>query len=76
MILDTENFVVDSVTECLTENCKDCTGSYINKILGIRIICNHTCHKIEIKKLASCFEPKRQIDVTEAIISGDHELWL
>lgn len=71
MILDTENFVVDTVTECLTKNCKDCTGSYINKILGIRIICNHICHKIEIENLASCFEPKRQIDATKAIISGD-----
>jgi len=44
MILDTENFIVDSVTECLTKNCKDCTGSYINKILGIRVVCSHICH--------------------------------
>jgi len=69
MILDIENFIVDSVTECLTKNCKDCTGSYINNILGIRIICNHICHKIEIKNPASCFELKRQTDTTEAIIT-------
>jgi hypothetical protein len=32
------------VTRCLTEDCKDCTGSYTNEILGHRFICKCSCH--------------------------------
>ena len=31
------------VTECLTYTCRECTGSYINKILNHRLICRCSC---------------------------------
>lgn len=49
MILDTDKFIVDIVTDCLTKNCKECTGSYVNKILKHRLICKHYCHRDEGK---------------------------
>ena len=41
-----DDFSSDVVTICLTDNCKDCTGSYSNRILRHRIICKCHCrHK-------------------------------
>lgn len=34
------------VTKCLTDDCEDCTGSYINKIFDHRLTCKCSCgHK-------------------------------
>lgn len=40
-----DDFSVDVVTICLTDNCDDCTGSYSNHILRHRLICKCRCHK-------------------------------
>jgi hypothetical protein len=37
--------LADIVTFCLTADCKDCTGSYTNKILGHKWICECLCHR-------------------------------
>jgi hypothetical protein len=43
---DDDKFVtIDSVQECLTEKCSDCTGFYINKTFNRRLQCKHGCHE-------------------------------
>ena len=32
------------ITECATNRCEDCTGTYSNWILGHRFVCNCKCH--------------------------------
>ena len=38
-------YSADIVTHCLTDDCSECTGSYINELLGHRLVCECTCHK-------------------------------
>jgi hypothetical protein len=33
-----------TITECLVDKCEGCTGSYINRMSGHRIICKCECH--------------------------------
>jgi hypothetical protein len=42
-----DDYSSDVVTICLTDNCKDCTGSYSNQILRHRLICKCRCHRKE-----------------------------
>jgi hypothetical protein len=42
----------DTILECLTDQCKDCSGSYINRLLGYKLICACRCHKS--KKYVNC----------------------
>jgi hypothetical protein len=42
-----KEFRTDVITCCLTGKCADCTGSYANKIVGHRLLCNCSCHKME-----------------------------
>jgi hypothetical protein len=42
-----DKFRTDVITCCLTGKCADCTGSYVNKILSHRLLCNCGCHKKE-----------------------------
>jgi hypothetical protein len=35
----------DTVTQCLTDDCRECTGSYICNIAKHQLLCNCTCHK-------------------------------
>ena len=51
----------DIVTLCLTDDCKDCTGSYSNEILGHRWICECLCHRKGVSRV-----PKRRYDDTRA----------
>ncbi len=37
-----------SVTTCLTENCVECSGCYINKSTGFKLKCECSCHKEKI----------------------------
>jgi hypothetical protein len=37
----------DYVTKCLTDECNQCTGSYINAIIQHRLICKCKCHVTE-----------------------------
>ena len=32
------------ITECLTEKCTDCSGSYVNKLIGYELQCKCECH--------------------------------
>ena len=34
----------DSITECLTQKCADCHGSYINKFTDYKLECECKCH--------------------------------
>lgn len=36
---------IDTVAECLTEKCSDCTGFYINRLFRQHLQCMHECHK-------------------------------
>ena len=40
-----DSMLADVVTHCLTSDCKDCTGSYINEILGHKWVCGCFCHR-------------------------------
>jgi hypothetical protein len=42
-------FLTDTIKQCLTEDCKDCTGSYSNDLLHHRLICLCHCHREEQK---------------------------
>lgn len=35
----------ETVSKCLTEDCKDCTGSYTSELLHHRLLCLCFCHK-------------------------------
>jgi hypothetical protein len=35
---------VDRITECLTQSCLDCSGSYINKLTCYKLECMCQCH--------------------------------
>jgi hypothetical protein len=39
-----EQIKADLVTECLTQRCQDCYGSYINKLTGYKLNCICQCH--------------------------------
>lgn len=43
---------IDTVAECLTEKCCDCTGFYVNKLFSHRLQCIHGCHRTKEKVLA------------------------
>ena len=43
----------DIILECLTDQCKDCSGSYINRLFGYKLICTCKCHKS--KKYVNCY---------------------
>ena len=49
---------IDTVNKCLTDNCRDCTGSYRNNLLGHRIICHCECHNKELRALESVEGPE------------------
>ena len=54
----TNNFVpIDSIAECLTERCSDCTGFYVNRLFNHRLQCLHVCHKIKDKALEKVDRP-------------------
>jgi hypothetical protein len=40
-----QHLLADVVTQCLTTDCIDCTGSYSNEILNHRWICFCPCHQ-------------------------------
>jgi hypothetical protein len=42
-IQETE-FTEDIVTECLTANCSECEGEYVNIILHHKFVCRCECH--------------------------------
>ena len=39
-----EEVWIHTILECLTGDCKNCSGSYINKLFGHKLICACTCH--------------------------------
>jgi len=45
-----KNFKTDQslpkVPKCITDECNECTGSYVNFQFGFRLICTCKCHKI------------------------------
>ena len=42
-----EEIRIDTILECLTDQCKDCSGSYINKLFGHKLICACKCHEFK-----------------------------
>jgi hypothetical protein len=59
-------FLTDTVNRCLTDDCKDCTGSYNNDIVHHRFICLCLCHR-KCKKNA----PLNQEEATEIYDNPD-----
>jgi hypothetical protein len=39
--------VIDTVEECLTDRCSDCTGFYVNKLFQHHLKCIHGCHRLK-----------------------------
>jgi len=48
---------IDTVAECLTERCSDCTGFYVNRLFQHHLQCMHECHKIKDKALEKVDRP-------------------
>jgi hypothetical protein len=40
-----ELFKTEVISKCLTDNCSDCTGGYVNRILRSRLVCRCVCHE-------------------------------
>lgn len=36
---------IDSITVCLTQDCADCSGSYISRLTSYRLKCECKCHE-------------------------------
>jgi hypothetical protein len=49
---------IDTVIECLTQKCSDCTGFYINRVFNHRLRCMHRCHRIKDKVLEGVSQPE------------------
>jgi predicted CopG family antitoxin len=39
-----QQFRTDSIEQCLTHQCIDCSGSYINRFTGYKLKCKCSCH--------------------------------
>ncbi|MGA9845178.1 MAG: hypothetical protein WBQ25_22980 [Nitrososphaeraceae archaeon] len=52
---------IDTVAECLTERCSDCTGFYVNRLFNHRLQCMHGCHKIKEEMLEQVDQPASNI---------------
>ena len=52
-------FLIDTVNQCLTDDCKDCTGSYSNELLHHALICLCQCHREE-QKVAGLVDASRE----------------
>jgi hypothetical protein len=63
-------FLTDTVNRCLTDDCKDCTGSYSNDMLRHRLVCLCLCHR-KCKKNASLNQEEAKMN-KEAIIHDVH----
>ena len=54
----TSSLKIETVNRCLTDDCRDCTGSYRNDLLEHRIICHCECHNMELRALESVDGPE------------------
>lgn len=62
--------VIDTVAECLTEKCSDCTGFYVNRLFNHRLQCMHECHRTKEKVLARVGGPDSNTTL-RALSSGE-----
>lgn len=59
---DDDKFVpIDSVQECLTEKCSDCTGFYINRTFNRRLQCKHGCHRVNERPFKHIWSTESEI---------------
>jgi len=71
VIQEFKSFPSDIVTHCLTDECSECTGSYINELLGYRLLCECACHK---NKSEISIEPvyfRNRISIAKPIVGGN-----
>ena len=62
----------DTVAECLTEKCSDCTGFYINRLFQHHLQCMHGCHKIKAMMLEQVGHPGSNINLgTPSSVKGE-----
>jgi hypothetical protein len=47
-----------SVDKCLTRQCKDCSGSYINRLTGYKLQCECKCHNKKILEQRQVVRPE------------------
>jgi hypothetical protein len=67
-----KSFPSDIVTHCLTDDCSECTGSYINELLGYRLLCECACHKNKSEEIT--IEPvyfRNRISMAKLIVGGN-----
>ena len=50
-LLQNKSFQIDTVTQCLTDDCKLCSGLYVNNTLRHRLVCKCRCHVTKKKNL-------------------------
>jgi hypothetical protein len=55
----TQQTKVEWITECLTNSCIDCPGSYINKLIGYKLECKCECHNKKILERQQVVGPER-----------------
>jgi hypothetical protein len=63
---------IDTVVECLTEKCSDCTGFYINRLFQHHLQCMHGCHKLKAMMLGQVGHPESNISLhTSSSVKGE-----
>jgi hypothetical protein len=45
------------ITKCLTQRCIDCSGSYVNKLIGYKLQCKCKCHNKKTLEQQQVVEP-------------------
>jgi hypothetical protein len=64
--------VIDTVAECLTEKCSDCTGFYINRLFQHHLQCMHGCHKLKAMMLGQVGHQESNINLhTPSSVKGE-----
>lgn len=53
VFLGNKDFHIDTITQCLTDDCDECTGSYSNSLLRHRLYCRCPCHILKKSHLVN-----------------------
>jgi hypothetical protein len=70
--LGNRDFQTDVITYCLTGKCAECTGSYVNRILNHRLLCNCGCHKKEKALYGVAGQPELNTESTTPMAKEEH----
>jgi hypothetical protein len=69
VFLANKDFWTDTITQCLTDDCKECTGSYSNHLLRHRLICR--CRRCGYNNKHIALAEQESIDHNTSRINQD-----